>query len=106
MGDRLSELFGESGCYCFLKKVCGLLLKVMVVLYCWVGFLFESLLIVFQKICVFCLWSHCLLSLSFHSFDLCVLISFVIWSVSVLMFGFVCLSLVLIFVSMSFGMIW
>ena len=35
--------------------VFGLLLKVMVLLYCWVGFLFESLLIVFQKICVFCL---------------------------------------------------
>ena len=35
--------------------VFGLLLKVMVLLYCWVGFLFESLLMVLQKVCVLCL---------------------------------------------------
>lgn len=90
--------------------VCSLFLKVIVLFGCWGGFLFARLLIVFQSMCVFCLWSQCSSSLVFQMLLLCVDMRFVISSLRVLMFvsfGFcrLKLSLVWIFISMCSGSI-
>ena len=53
-------------------------LKVMVLFLGCVGFLLSNPCIVFQRVCVLCLWSQCASRCSLHMSDLCVCISDVI----------------------------
>ena len=57
-----------------------LLLNVMAVFSMGVGALLDRLCMVFQRICVLCLWSQCASQCSFHRFCLCFCMSEVISS--------------------------
>ena len=59
-----------SVCY-LLVCVDVLLLKEIVLLWVWLGFLFLSPCIVLHIVYVFCLWFHLLFRCSFHMFVLC-----------------------------------
>ena len=78
-----------------------LFLNSIVLLYVWVGFLFDRLLMVFHSVCVFFLWSHDFSKNVCHSVVLCFWMSLLISSFIVFISsfrGFSALSVFLCFI--------
>ena len=73
--DSVCEFFGETNRY-NLGVVVILLLNVMEVLSVGGGALLDRPCMVFQRMCVLCMWSQCVSRCSFHRFCLCFFIYF------------------------------